>query len=85
MRFFRTMVADRGDMATSTHATHRHTLTFDHFVLILQNNLMRFFRTMVADRGDMATSKKMGLLFLIVHLFKVYFRINNLRLCNNLM
>jgi len=50
-----------------------------------QDIAKRFFQRMIVDRSALNVSKKMGCLFLIVHLFKIYFRINNLRLCSNLV
>src|SRR5687767_6101191 len=35
-----------------------------------------FFRTMIVDRSSMETSRKLGCLFVIVHLFKLYFRVS---------
>jgi hypothetical protein len=40
---------------------------------------------MVVDRAPLAQSKKMGCLFVIVHLFKLYFKLNNLKLCTFLI
>ena len=40
---------------------------------------------MIIDRSALATSKKLGCLFIIVHLFKLYFRLNNLKLCTFLI
>ena len=50
-----------------------------------QDIIKRFFQRMITDRAALSVSKKMGCLFLIVHLFKIYFRINKLRLCSNLV
>ena len=50
-----------------------------------QNELKRFLQKMVIDRSPLQQSKKMGCLFVIVHLFKVYFRLQSLKLCTFLM
>jgi len=50
-----------------------------------QDILKKFFQRMIIDRSALDCSKKMGCLFIIVHLFKIYFKINNLRLCSNLI
>lgn len=50
-----------------------------------QDTIMKFFRVMINSRSALHCSKKMGCLYLVVHLFKIYFRINNLRLCTNLV
>ena len=47
--------------------------------------LQRFFRKFIVDKAPLNVSKKMGALFIVVHMFKVYFRINNLRLCSNVV
>ena len=47
--------------------------------------LQRFFQNMIVVKSDWQTSKKMGCLFVILHLFKIYFKINNLRLCSMLV
>lgn len=50
-----------------------------------QDILKKFFQRMIIDRSAIESSKKMGCLFIIIHLFKIYFKINNLRLCNYLI
>lgn len=47
--------------------------------------LQKYFQKMIIARADLSVSKKMGCLFVVVQLFKIYFTINNLRLCNNLV
>lgn len=54
-------------------------------MMAAQDTIMKFFRTMINSRSPLHCSKKMGCLFLVVHLFKIYFRLNNLRLCTNLV
>lgn len=51
----------------------------------VQDVLKRFLQKMVIDRAPLAQSKKQGCLFIIVHLFKLYFRLNNLKLCTFLI
>ncbi len=41
-----------------------------------QDIIKRFFQRMIVDRSPLSVSKKMGCLFLIVHLFKIYFRVS---------
>ena len=48
---------------------------------IIQKN----FQITITDRAPVETSKKWGALHVINNLFKIYFQINNLRLCNNLI
>eukprot|EP00823_Brevimastigomonas_motovehiculus_P002693 TRINITY_DN1622_c0_g2_i1.p1 TRINITY_DN1622_c0_g2~~TRINITY_DN1622_c0_g2_i1.p1 ORF type:complete len:413 (+),score=76.81 TRINITY_DN1622_c0_g2_i1:61-1299(+) len=55
------------------------------YMIDAQDTLKKFFQRMIIDRSPLQVSKKWGCLFLIVHLFKIYFRINNLRLCSNLI
>lgn len=55
------------------------------YIMDAQSILVRYYRNMIQDRSAVAVSKKMGCLFVIVHLFKIYFKLNNLRLCNNLV
>lgn len=50
-----------------------------------QDVLRRYLNRMVVDRAPLAQSKKMGCLFVIVHLFKLYFKLNNLKLCTFLI
>jgi len=57
----------------------------EKYAIQAQDCLKRFFQRFIIDRAQLATSKKMGCLFVIGHLFKIYFKINNLRLCTNLM
>ncbi len=47
--------------------------------------LQKFFQITVTDRTPLPTSKKWGALCVINALFKIYFAINNLRLCQNLL
>eukprot|EP00962_Isochrysis_galbana_P047595 scaffold19502_cov105-Isochrysis_galbana.AAC.2 len=47
--------------------------------------MQRFFQVTVTDRSALPVSKKWGALGVINALFKVYFNINNLRLCQNLI
>ena len=51
----------------------------------VQDVLKRFLQKMVIDRAPLAQSKKQGCLFIIVHLFKLYFKLNNLKLCTFLI
>jgi len=37
--------------------------------------LQKYFRRMIISRESLEISKKMGCLFVIVHLFKLYFRV----------
>lgn len=39
----------------------------------------------VTDRAPLESSKKWGALHVINNLFKIYFQLNNLRLCQNLI
>ena len=50
-----------------------------------QDVLRRYLQKMVIDRAPQHQSKKMGCLFIIVHLFKLYFKLNNLKLCTFLI
>ena len=47
--------------------------------------LQKSFRTTVTDRAPIESSKKWGALHVINNLFKIYFHLNNLRLCQNLI
>ena len=47
--------------------------------------LQKSFRVVVTDRAPIETSKKWGALHVINNLFKIYFQLNNLRLCQNLI
>ena len=47
--------------------------------------LQKAFRVVVTDRAPIEQSKKWGALHVINHLFKIYFQLNNLRLCQNLI
>ena len=47
--------------------------------------LQKSFRVVVTDRAPVETSKKWGALHVINNLFKIYFHLNNLRLCQNLI
>jgi len=47
--------------------------------------LKKYFGKMIVDRSPLHCSTKMGCLFVTVHLFKIYFKLNNLRLCTNLI
>ena len=47
--------------------------------------LQKSFRIVVNDRANLEVSKKWGGLHVINNLFKIYFRLNNLRLCQNLI
>ena len=47
--------------------------------------LQKSFRIVVNDRAPIEQSKKWGGLHVINNLFKIYFRLNNLRLCQNLI
>uniref|UniRef100_A0A7S0LNH2 PCI domain-containing protein n=1 Tax=Coccolithus braarudii TaxID=221442 RepID=A0A7S0LNH2_9EUKA len=49
------------------------------------NMLQKFFSAAVTDRGSLKDSKKWGVLIIINALFKIYFSLNNLRLCQNLI
>jgi len=50
-----------------------------------QDILKRYLQKMVIDRAPQQQSKKLGCLFVIVHLFKLYFKLNNLKLCTFLI
>ena len=54
-------------------------------VVEAQDVLKRYLQKMVVDRSAVAVSKKRGCLFIIVGLFKVYFRLNNLKMCSYLI
>ena len=54
-------------------------------VVEAQDVLKRYLQKMVVDRSGAAVSKKRGCLFIIVGLFKVYFRLNNLKMCSYLI
>jgi hypothetical protein len=41
-----------------------------------QDVIKRFFQRMIVDRSALSVSKKLGCLFLIVHLFKIYFKVS---------
>ena len=47
--------------------------------------LQKSFQYTVTDRSPIAESKKWGTLHVINDLFKIYFELNNLRLCQNLI
>lgn len=47
--------------------------------------LNRSFTITITDRAPLETSKKWGSLAVINELFKIYFKLNNLRLCTNLI
>ncbi|KAL1522651.1 hypothetical protein AB1Y20_017629 [Prymnesium parvum] len=47
--------------------------------------LQKSFQITVTDRAPLESSKKWGALHVINNLFKVYFQLNNLRLCQNLI
>ena len=49
------------------------------------NILQKSFKVTVTDRAPLETSKKWGALHVINNLFKIYFQLNNLRLCQNLI
>jgi hypothetical protein len=57
----------------------RSSLKARHMVEV-QDVLKRFLQRMITDRAPGAQSKKLGCLFIIVHLFKVYFKLNSLNL-----
>jgi len=57
----------------------------EKYAIEAQDLLKRFFQRFIIDRTQLEKSKKLGCLFVIGHLFKIYFKINNLRLCTNLM
>ena len=54
-------------------------------VIEAQDVLKRYLQKMVVDRSDASINKKKGCLFVICGLFKVYFRLNNLKMCTYLM
>jgi len=57
----------------------------DKYMIETQDILKtRYLQRMIMDRS-VNQSKKTGSLFIIVHLFKIYFKINNLRLCSFLV
>ena len=47
--------------------------------------LKRFLQKQVVDRSAAAVSKKLGCLFIIVSLFKCFFRLRNLKMCSYLI
>lgn len=47
--------------------------------------LLKAFTTTVTDRSSLGTSKKWATLSVVVLLFKVYFRLDNYRLCHNVL
>ena len=47
--------------------------------------LNKSFQITVTDRAELSVSKKWGALHVINNLFKIYFELNNLRLCQNLI
>uniref|UniRef100_A0A7S0JEN6 PCI domain-containing protein n=1 Tax=Calcidiscus leptoporus TaxID=127549 RepID=A0A7S0JEN6_9EUKA len=49
------------------------------------NMLQKFFKVTMNDRTPLHSSKRWGVLGVVNHLFKIYFSINNLRLCQNLI
>ncbi len=52
----------------------------------VQDCLQRYLQKMNIDRNtNLAASRKLGCLFVIVHLFKIYFRLNSLKLCTYLI
>ena len=54
-------------------------------VVEAQDVLKRYLQKMVVDRSPAPQSRKRGCLFIIVGLFKVYFRLNNLKMCSYLI
>ena len=51
-----------------------------------QGHLLQYFRLMIIDRQqDVNKSKKLGCLNIVVQLFKIYFKLNNHRLCSTLV
>lgn len=56
-----------------------------HHMVDTQDVLKRYLQKMVIDRAPAPVSKKAGCLFVIVHLFKLYFRLNHLKLCTFLV
>ena len=67
--------------------THRTATQHDkpRHVIEAQDVLKRFLQKMVVDRSADSVSKKRGCLFVICGLFKLYFRLNNLKMCTYLM
>lgn len=47
--------------------------------------LSRCFTQTLTDRSSLNVSKKWGSLYIVILLFKLYFRLNNVRLCNNIL
>ncbi len=50
-----------------------------------EREIKRVFPLCMTDRSQLAVSKKWGSLLIINNLFKIYFHMNNLRLCKNLI
>jgi len=55
------------------------------YVVQCQEMLRRYLQKMVVDRSSPSVNKKQGCLFIIIHLFKIYFRMNNLKMCSPLI
>ncbi|RKP17964.1 hypothetical protein ROZALSC1DRAFT_725, partial [Rozella allomycis CSF55] len=47
--------------------------------------ILRFFTTCLSDKSGIRLSKRKGLLLTMNFLFSIYFKLNNLRLCNNII
>lgn len=54
-------------------------------LMATQELLRSYLQRMIVDRSDIKSSKKLGCIMIINQLFKIYFFINNLRLCTNLI
>ncbi len=63
--------ADSALVSSSSKARH---------MVEVQDVLKRFLSIMITDRSPAVSSKKQGCLFIIVHLFKLYFKLNSLNL-----
>jgi hypothetical protein len=55
------------------------------YMVDTQDLLKKFLQKMVVDRAPLPVSKRMGCLFILTHLFKIYFRLNNLKMCTYLI
>lgn len=52
---------------------------------VAEREIKRCFPLTVSDRAQLAQSKKWGTITLMNNLYKIYFQLNNLRLCRNLL
>lgn len=71
-----TTVAANANPGVSNKPNHR---------IQVQDLLKRFLQKMVVDRSSPEYSKKQGCVFIMNHLFKIYFQLNNLKMCTYLI